>query len=190
MKSGTCLVASLALLVLAAGGCGGPQRSRSTVVPVSAPDDTVELDSKDIVTMAHQMAASIARCPHILKNKKQPVVMVMKAIQNETKTIKYLNRISLAKIRAELYTALPRQKILFVMERDELEDLRAEEGKNGPDAIDYGERRIAPDYVLKGRFLDHPTRRGIYYLCTFQVVHLESGAIVWEDKYEVKRVMR
>jgi PBP1b-binding outer membrane lipoprotein LpoB len=166
-------------------GCG-PKEPPPTIVDPSTPERGVELDSKDVVTMAHQMAASIAACPHVAKNEKQPVTVVMAGVKNQTRTIDYLSRMSLAKIRVELNRQLPRGKVLFVMERGEQGALeRAERGV--PLGSSPGARRVRPDYVLKGRFLDHPSRRGVYYLCTFQLAHLESGVIVWEDSYEVKR---
>ena len=144
-----------------------------------------ELDSRDITVMSEKMAQSIAACPHIMKNPKKPVLVVMKGIENETQTLKYLSRITLARIRAQLNRSASRSQIVFVME---LKDLKGIIDEEKPIEDWEEDPRVKPGYALKGRFLDHPSKRGVYYLCTFQVAHLASGMLVWEDSYEVKRL--
>ena len=180
------LVAVLAALALALGGCGGPEAGPAgSRRPVASPDRGVELDSQDIVTMARKMSEEIGA----LTFSKAPAVLVMKDIKNETKSMKYLNRISLAKVRAELHRAMPRSKVLFVVERADLERLKRTEGVTDPDAAGDDDPRIKPEYALTGAFHDHASKGGgIYYLCTFQVQHIATGAILWEGAYEVKRV--
>ena len=145
-----------------------------------------ELDPKDIVTMARNMSESLMRVQEIADSPSKPVTIVMKRIENETSTIRYLSRIYLAKIRVTLNQHIPRSTILFVQERVDREALIDEEDVLGEDET-MDQQRIKPAFALRGRFHDHPSQQSVYYLCTFQLIDIRSGAVIWEDEYSVKR---
>jgi len=176
----------LAFPVLCFLGCDGPGASSSRVDPGTS-DVGEELDSQDIVVMTRQMAEDLSKVQ--FPSDVLPARIVMKWVKNETATIRYMNRITLAGIRVQLQQNVPRTKMVFLMENDALQNLRADEGVAEPGESGMG-RAVKPSYALMGAFYDHPSRGAIYYLCTFQLAHIGTGALVWEHSYEVKRLRR
>jgi len=53
------------------------------------------------------------------------------------------------------------------------------------------EQRMAPTHLLTGEFvaltITSHTGRADTYICDFQLINLQTGLIVWEDAWEVKR---
>jgi len=141
-----------------------------------------EPSAQDIETMTQNMAESIQRLEF-----KQPFpkLIVMKWVKNETSTIRYMNRITLARIRVLLQKHVSRKALVFLLENEDLTDLVIEEGALGP-GEQLEDARVKPEYALMGAVYDHPDKKGTYYLYTFQLAHLKTGVIQWEDSYEVR----
>lgn len=163
-------------------------------VEVTAADEGFRdggLESADIVAMAGQMGPSIVRSKEIVERTPEDrAVIVIDRIENRTSERDFaVSDVSLRKLRAEL-NRYASDRIVFVVRRFTYEQL----AKERQDEYDYypvpgleESKRRKPDYALKGVFYDDKEKKGTYHLCTFQLVNLTTGDIVWEDRYEVKR---
>jgi len=166
------LLAATALAACYASGC------------FQAPDVLVntELDDEDLKVMTRQMAESIVRCPDIGV---KPVVVLFR-IRNETNQV--LGQVYLYRLRA-LLVRHGGGRMAFVLSLAAQRQLKAEEGTGGED--DGPDPRLRPTLALMGTFYAHTVEnvrgRQDYVLCSFQLVHLRTGAILWEDYYDVKR---
>lgn len=93
-----------------------------------------------------------------------------------------------ARLRVLLARHAPDQ-FQWIMNRDAFYELRKREVDEdlGPPP-----ERIQPKYALTAIFSsltqEDPKRRSIYYLCEYQLTELKTGALLWSDKYEVKKV--
>jgi len=172
------------LLLLGCESSGGPK------------GQTTRLTADDFVTMSEQMARSILRCEEV-QTSDYKLVIVIDKIRNESTTV--LRRgLVLARLRA-LLNQNAMDRLQFVVRRAQYEQMVKERRDTDPELVPFDETadsRLKPDYALKGIFATHSRRnvagkvRSDYWLCTFQLVKIEAGDIVWEDAYEVKRAGR
>ena len=172
------------LLVVGCESSGGPK------------GQTTRLTADDFVTMSEQMRRSILRCEEV-QTSDYKLVIVIDKIRNESTTV--LRRgLVLARLRA-LLNQNAMDRLQFVVRRAQYEQMVKERRDTDPELVPFDETadsRLKPDYALKGIFATHSRRnvagkvRSDYWLCTFQLVKIEAGDIVWEDAYEVKRAGR
>jgi len=178
------LLLSPVLLVFGCESSGGPK------------GQTTRLTADDFVTMSDQMARSLLRCEEVQANPYKLVIVIDK-IKNESNTV--LRRgLVLARLRS-LLNQHATDRLQFVVRRAQYERMVKERRDTDPELVPFDETadsRLKPDYALKGVFATHSRRnvaakvRSDYWLCTFQLVKIEAGDIVWQDAYEVKRAGR
>jgi PBP1b-binding outer membrane lipoprotein LpoB len=188
------IVSAIASCVLVSAGCQQqPTYSQARPdVSAYAPGDT-GLQSRDLVDMTDQLTADLLKIPEISQNPTQ-VIIVMSSLQNQTSQPWQNNQIYLARMRA-LLNQYARDRLTFVLPPGQLQQLQQQNlSGNNNDAFEQSSRAAAPapsatlvpQYALTGTFYDQPNTSTTYYLCTFQLVNLQTGAITWEGHYEVR----
>jgi PBP1b-binding outer membrane lipoprotein LpoB len=150
------------------------------------------LDGTDLVKMTDQMAASLAGDPDVQRAVEEhgKLVVVVQPVVN-LMTAEVLPRgpaeAFTGRIRSLLANHAP-DSFTWVMNRDAYYRMRDRERDFdlGPDP-----ERVQPEYALTAKFssLTKETRdrRSSYYLCVYELTNLQSGDILWTDRYEVKK---
>lgn len=174
-------IALLMLLSLASGCASAVAAGSNTLL---SGDDLQEMTDR----MARSMLADADVQAAIQREGALPVVM--QPVQNYMTGVVLPRGQSLAfiaRLRALLADAAP-HAFVWVMNRDAFYELRASET-----TYDLGPapERIQPRYSLTARFdsLANVSRdhRSDSYLCAFQLADLQTGEILWNDRYEVKK---
>lgn len=175
------------LLLLAAallGGCGGAPKANTTF-----------LGSVDLVDMTDRMAESLARDSDVgpRGDGSPPWVVSIDRVNNHTNQIipdreKWLYT---GRLRAKLAESdFSRSHGIVWVIPPERWHIVSQELREA--AEPYGLRR-KPTHVLYADFLALTSTssrgRSDAYLCDYQLLDLESGKVVWEDKWEVKRAV-
>ncbi len=190
---------SLALMTLAA--CQTPPRNQGQTGGRMDPTHDAQselgstsLKSADLVAATDNMARDMAQRLDV-SNKSSPPKIFVGEIENKTSGRNQNYQVFLARLRAQLNSSGARYGMEFVRERDFVETQRDREyGDKQPEssAAAYTSRA---DYVLTCEIYDLPSGGTNYYLLDYQLVQLRnassgpdvgSGAIVWENSYEVK----
>ncbi len=194
------LLASL-VIVIALSGCQSTPKNEGSaggrIDPTSDAKSEVnstDLRSADLVNSTDRMAGDIAQRLDI-NNRSSPPVIVVGPMENGTSRAEQNYQIFLERLRAQLLSAGTRHGLQFVRERAFVEQARdIEYGGKDPNATAQAYQSKA-DYLLTGKVSDLPSGATNYYLVSFQLVQLRdarsgpdvgSGAIVWENMYEVK----
>lgn len=196
----TIVPASLLLLSLAA--CNTPPKnegwSGSRVDPSADSLGEIgqaDLRSKDLLAATDKMAMDIAARLDITNPASKPVIVVGE-IENKTTSPEKNYQIFLARLRSGLNASGARSGLEFVRERSYVENQRDREfgGKNPENTSTAYQSRA--QYMLTGEVFDMPGADANYFMMSFQLVQLVnqaatgpnvgSGAIVWENMYEVK----
>ncbi len=169
-------------------GVSGPRMDPAREAPSEA--GLGRLTSADLVTATDDMAQDIASRLDIT-DRYSPPHIVVGDIENRT-TLPHQNYdVFLARLRAQLQASGAREGLTFIGRRDEVERQRRRE---------YAGAGSAPfettaDFVLTCVVYDFPSGGTNYVLLDYQLVQLRPsgsgpdvgpGAIVWENKYEVK----
>jgi hypothetical protein len=151
------------------------------------------LKADDLVSMTDQMAQSIIADPYVQKETAQrPMIIVIKPIVNETNEIIRGNtkEMYVARVRT-LLSGKPvlRDRFVFVLNKEDYEKLRREEGMDEA-ALGPREERVQPEFVLTGHFYAdteaRSNQRSDTYLCVYKLTHLsgpETSVILWEGHY-------
>ncbi len=147
------------------------------------------LQSRDLVDMTNKMAADIVKCAAIAQSRTK-VIVVMGHIHNKTSTPWQNDEIYVARIRA-LLNQDANGIVAFVMPLAKVGKLQSKYlgGRSEQFNSRTGSSQrttITPQYVLNGTFYDLPNAATTYYLCSFKLVDIETGEIVWENKYETR----
>ena len=177
----------LCLLVLVAlGGCGGPPKVQTTF-----------LRSVDLIDMTDKMAQSFANDEVIGKRTatdKPWVISIYRVVNNTNQIIPDREKwLYVGRLRAMLAQSdLSKQRsIIWVIPPERWHIVAEELGASGAEEP-YG-LRMEPTHLLTADFgaLTNTSGRGRSdaYLCDYQLLDLQSGTIVWEDKWEVKRAI-
>ena len=91
----------------------------------------------------------------------------------------------IVRLRTLLSKSAP-NSFTWIMNRGTYYRLRQKELDLGP-APD----RIQPEYALTAKFLsltdESSQRRTAAYLCVYELTNIKTGALLWTDKYEVKK---
>ena len=180
------------------GGGGAASAVAMALLAACSPPraHTTFLTSVDLVDMTERMARSFAadevigaRGPH-----ETPwVVSVARAVNRTNEIIPDREKwLYVGRLRARLAeSALSRERSLVWVVPPERWPLIARE-------LDPGDEqevlRMRPTHLLAPEFhaltVTSGRGRSDTYLCSFQLMDLASGAIVWEDAWEVKRAVR
>ncbi|MEW6742052.1 MAG: hypothetical protein AB1486_04765 [Planctomycetota bacterium] len=176
-------------------GCSSPARR----VDLDRDDEVggTGLDAADVRSMADQMARSLSGCEEIFREGTTPRVMI-KDIRNNSRF--FVDKgLLVQSIRTRLMEAsggrirfLAREHLDAVL--DEREAKRS--GAVGVTTDAEGEPRLGEvagaDYLLTGILSGIAKSSGgdasDYLRASFQLVDTETGELVWEGAYEVKKV--
>lgn len=174
-------------------GSSGGRMDPTSDAPSEA--NSQDLRSADLVAATDRMAEDIARRLDI-NNRSSPPRIFVGDIENKTSAPQQNYQVFLQRLRAQLNSSGARYGLQFIRERAFVEDTRAREyGTNSDENSNPGAYKSAADYVLTCEIYDLPNSGTNYFLLDYQLVQLRnaasgpdvgSGAIVWENKYEVK----
>ena len=151
---------------------------------------TGTLRSADLVTATDRMAQDIASRLDVT-NRQSPPRIVVGRIENRTSMPHQNYQVFLTRLRAQLMSSGSSSGLEFIRDRRFIE--QQQEREYGAGASDGYQSRA--DYVLTCEMWDMPSGGTWYYLLDYQLVQLRdaetgpnlgAGAIVWENKYEVK----
>ena len=178
------MVASFLLIAALLPGCGGPPTARTTF-----------LRSVDLVDMTDRMAQSFAGDDIVGRREAddEPWIISIHRVVNHTNQIirdseKWLY---LARLRGQLaQSELANERSMIWIIPPERWPIVAEE--LGVSEEPYG-LRMDPTHLLTAEFhaLTQTSGRGRSdaYVCSYQLLDLDTGTIVWEDTWEVKRAV-
>jgi len=151
---------------------------------------TGSLRSADLITATDMMAQDIAGRLDITDRDSPPRIVVGE-IENRTSMPHKSYQVFLTRLRAQLMSSGASNGLEFIRERSFVERQRDREYGRG--SGDEYESRA--DYLLSCEVRDMPSGGTQYFLLDYQLVQLRDaktgpdlgpGAIVWENKYEVK----
>jgi len=150
-------------------------------------------ESQDVVVIGDQMMRSLLGCPVVSNAPKAPTVCLLDFTNNSRFAIN--TNLFLRNLRSELNSKAG-GRVVFLAREDlgaVLAERRAKRtGEASFDPATQHEAVAGADYFLTGTFDTLSKASGAgrsdYMLYTFRLVDSESSAIVWEDKFEVKRV--
>ncbi len=164
-----------------AAGCRGPRIN------------TTEITVDDVRRMTDEMAQSFLKQSAIRKRKAASPKWVFSLNKVRNLTMHVIEPReqwrTMARLRALLTKSrgLSTKNIAFVLPPEEWLEY------GGDNALADPMYRATPTHSLQATFRSDTSqtieRRSDTYLCAFQLIHLESGEIIWEDAYEVKYVV-
>ncbi len=201
IRSPVALIALLACSILFAAGCQSTPSNRGSsggrMDPTSDASSEVgsrDLRSADLIAATDRMAEDIAQRLDITNRASPPRIFVGN-IENRTRSPHQNYQVFLQRLRAQLNSSGARYGLVFIRERQFIEDTRDREFGNDREDSTAAAYRSSADYVLTCEVFDLPSRGTNYFLLDYQLVQLRdaasgpdlgAGVIVWENKYEVK----
>jgi len=171
--------------VLTLAGCGTPPRAQTTF-----------LTNVDLVDMTDRMAESFARTPAIAVRtpRDAPWIISIARVANNTNQIITDNErwAYVGRLRAVLTQSVvsDRRSLVWIVPPERWPLIASELSLIGepPDL------RRPPTHLMTAQFdaLTETARdgRSDAYVCSFQLVDLATGSLVWEDAWEVVRTVR
>lgn len=175
--------------LLAACGCAG-QTAR---MDLDSEDDALlgAMSSKDFRSACFQMAQSLIRLPQIQRASSPPTVAFTEVINNSDELLD--TDALLYKIRTELIKNCG-GKITF-LDRDIIDQIRAERRDKDLGKVTASSDRpvYGADFFLSGRVESIRRTRGRrqtqYMRLSVRLTDTASSAIIWEDDYELKKLV-
>ena len=181
-RRGASLILPLVAVLLA--GCGAPPTARTSF-----------LTSLDLVDMTSRMAESLARDPIVTRRTPQDPewVVSMYRVVNKTNQLipdgqkwAYLGRLRAQLMQSNFSAA---HAIVWVVPPERWPTIAEELRVSG----EPPELRLRPTHQLTAEFsaltITSGAGRSDTYFCSFQLVALDTGQIVWEDGWETKRAV-
>jgi PBP1b-binding outer membrane lipoprotein LpoB len=175
------LATTLLLTLLA--GCAGNNTAVSH-------GKSTALDAANLEEMTQQMTDSMLKAQGIQSAiaSKSRLKVVIQPVENKM-VGEVLPRgekeLFIARLRLLLQDRAPNQ-FAWVVNRDAWYNLRGKELDPGPDPD-----RVQPEYALTARFSsitdESSKHRSSYYLCVYNLTDINTGQVLWTDKYEVKK---
>jgi PBP1b-binding outer membrane lipoprotein LpoB len=148
------------------------------------------LDAANLEEMTQQMTDSMLKAQGIQSaiDSKSRLKVVIQPVENKM-VGEVLPRgekeLFIARLRLLLQDRAPNQ-FAWVVNRDAWYNLRGKELDPGPDPD-----RVQPEYALTARFSsitdESSKHRSSYYLCVYNLTDINTGQVLWTDKYEVKK---
>jgi PBP1b-binding outer membrane lipoprotein LpoB len=136
--------------------------------------NNTRLTGTDLVAMTDQMAASLTNAPGVTQRRVTPWIIATDLVVNHTNDIIPAGEKEayLARLRALLNQAnVPGMQFVHEVQLS-------------------GPNRTTPTHALTAHFYaltnDSRTARSDAYLCAFSLQDLQTDAVVWEGRYEVK----
>lgn len=183
-------VALVALAVMtAAGGCAG----RTARMDVDSEDDALlgTMGSKDFRSICFEMAQSMVRLPQIQSASKPPTIAFVE-MTNASDEIFSVDDL-LYKMRTELIKN-SNGRMMF-LDRDIIERIKQERrDKDRGRVTSSGDKAVyGADFFLTGRVESIRRTRGrretSYMRVSVRLTDAASSAIVWENDYEMKKLV-
>ena len=182
------LVLALALTAVAAGCAGQTAR-----MDLDSEDDALlgGIGSKDFRTACFEMAQSMVRLPQIQNAAKPPTIAFVDMVNNSDELLNADDL--LYKMRTELIKNSG-GRMLF-LDRDIIEQIRSErrDKQRGKVTTSGGKPVYGADFFLAGRVESIRRSRGRtqtkYMRISVRLTDASSSAIVWEDDYELKKMV-
>jgi len=182
------LVLALTLAVVAAGCAGQTAR-----MDLDSEDDALlgGIGSKDFRTACFEMAQSMVRLPQIQNAAKPPTIAFVDMVNNSDELLNADDL--LYKMRTELIKNSG-GRMLF-LDRDIIEQIRSERrDKQRGKVTTSGDKPVyGADFFLSGRVESIRRSRGRtqtkYMRISVRLTDASSSAIVWEDDYELKKMV-
>ncbi len=202
-RTATRLLASLALAACACGFVAGEPaeaqkrgKSKDVDAGMAGPVAGVGIESRDLLAMSDQMVRDIMATPVLAARKVAPRVIIdSRYFTNESS-----QRINANLITDRLRTSLNRAsdgRLVFLARQNAamIEEERAlkREGVTDSGTAGLTQAQFGADYRLTGNIASQDARNGRtgqvqrFTQINFELVDLESGAIVWSNTYEVAR---
>ncbi len=175
----------IALFVFA--GCAA--KSNRVDVDTDDPFDT-GTSSKDLRTVAQSMARSLIQLPQIANAKKPPRI-VFADVTNNTNEV--LNKNMFLRKMRTLLMKHAAGRMVFV-DRARWQEIQKERAMKRSGQTTYTKlgKLSGADYILTGVLdsIDKAAggKRSTYTRYSFRLTDAETGDILWEDEYEVKKV--
>lgn len=151
------------------------------------------LRSVDLVDMTTIMAQSFARTPVIAQRSPDSprwIISVDKVVNNTNQIIPENEKWAyIGRLRAQLaQTRISQEKnLVWVVPPERWPEIAREIDA----AVEPRDLRLPPTHLLTATFSALTTTTGQgrtdAYFCAFQLIDLNSGTLVWEDAWEVKR---
>ncbi|MCA9292661.1 MAG: hypothetical protein KDA20_02475 [Phycisphaerales bacterium] len=165
--------------VFALGACATPRIN------------TTMLDARDIVSMTDAMLESLARDPAIGQrpDSSAPWIVTLDRAENMTEHPMSENErwTAMARLRAKLAESS------FAHEHALIFILPGEEWRRLEPAQAAASTRLQPTHALRATFWSdtqsNRRQRTDAYLCTFRLSELTTGAILWEDAFELEHAI-
>lgn len=177
-----CGITTALLVLILLTGCGGPPRVQTTF-----------LGSVDLIDMTNQMAQSFARDEAISARRAtdEPWVISIYRVVNHTNQVipererwLYIGRMRSLLAQSDIAT---QRRLIWIVPPERWPAIARELGEaNEPPGL-----RMNPTHLLTAEFNTLTTTsargRSDMYVCSYQLVDLATGLLVWEDSWEVKR---
>ena len=171
------------LLLTLLAGCAGNNTAVSH-------GQSTALDSANLIEMTDDMTAKILADPEVQSAlaQKSKLKVVIQPVENKMVgevLPRGAKEAFIARLRSLLQERAP-SKFAWVVNRDAWYNLRGKELDPGPDPD-----RVQPEYALTARFSsitdESSKHRSSYYLCVYNLTDINTGQVLWTDKYEVKK---
>lgn len=151
---------------------------------------TLDITSKDIRTMSQNMSRDLIELPQIANATTPPKVAFLQ-MRHRLVSTTIDSYDLLSRIRKDLLR-FSGGKVVF-LDRERVEELQAERKLKRKGEVASGELKdlAGVDFFLTGRATERTQsthgEREVYYRFSFRLTEAESGAIVWENDYEMKK---
>jgi PBP1b-binding outer membrane lipoprotein LpoB len=193
-------VVAVALAALL-GACATPPQYKAQAPididpSIRGPVAGIGIEGHDIVSMTDRMARDLLAQPHVSRRSAAPRIVVdAQHFRNEGAQIINRNtitdrlRVNLNRAAAGRMVFVGRENAAMVEHERELKRI----GKVDTGTTGLARAQFGADYRLAGRIAALDSRNpktGLmqrYTQITLQLVDLETGALVWEDMYEIAR---
>jgi len=178
----------ISLLALALVGCVAS--TQRVDVATDEPFSDTETSSKDLETVAQQMARAMILLPQI-QNSAKPPRIAFADVKNETNEI--INKNMFIEKMRTLLLKNAGGKVIF-LDRELSAQISNERGAKRSGQVTAGELKSVhgADFFLTGKLssIDKQSggKRSTFTRYAFRLTDAESTGILWEDEYEVKKI--
>jgi hypothetical protein len=150
--------------------------------PDALHDDDRGLQSKDLIAASELMTRDLLAHDVVRLSPVQLTIVADRFI-DETRGRNWAVNydIFLARLRTNL-GIYGQGRVTLIENRATLGGLRSRERDDMP----AGTARLQPNYALHGKAMDLPNRGTNFYYLQFDLTDLNTGVVVWTNRYEVK----
>jgi len=188
----TFLLVNIIITIIILQGCatGGPRTTRVAIDEEQILDSN--LKANDLRTTINKMARSLAACRALNSDDGSQPKITFEGV--EDKTIRGVDSYNLQSgIRKTLLKNSSLNIVFLDRSANVTKRILAENRlKQGGDVTGRAGKLAGADFLLAGYLFEDrqigARNRTSYYRLSFRLTDVSSGAVVWEDDYEVKRI--